>query len=168
MRIVIGSGNPAKIAAVKAVFTKDEVSPADVPSLVRSQPFSDQETREGAINRAAGSLKTVPADLSIGLEGGVMYVGEDLYLCNWGSLITRENTRFTAAGARVLLPKEIEQELLKGVELGDIMDGYAKRKNVRKKEGAIGIFTNDRISRQDMFTHVVKLLHGQWEYWQRT
>ncbi|ALX48416.1 DUF84 family protein [Lentibacillus amyloliquefaciens] len=167
MELVIGSGNPAKIAAVNDVFTEDEVFSRDVPSLVSSQPFSDEETRKGAINRAAGSLKANSADIGIGLEGGVMYVEDDLYLCNWGALITRDHVSFTAAGARILLPKEIEHELKIGNELGDVMDGYAKRENVRKKEGAVGIFTNDRISRKAMFAHVVKLLHGQWEYWQQ-
>ncbi|HLS09420.1 DUF84 family protein [Lentibacillus sp.] len=167
MNIVIGSKNPAKIAAVKDVFTQDVVGSAGAPSLVRDQPFSDTETRQGAINRAVGSLKTVSADIGIGLEGGVMYVDDRLYLCNWGALITNDNEIFTASGARILLPPEIEDELKKGIELGDVMDAYAKRQDVRKKEGAIGIFTNDRISRKTMFVHVVKLLHGQWEYWKQ-
>src|SRR5699024_8922648 len=50
-------------------------------------------------------------------------------------------------------------------ELGDMMDSYAHKQAVRNNEGAIGIFTNDLISRKDMFVHVVKLLRGQWEYW---
>ncbi|QKY69730.1 DUF84 family protein [Lentibacillus sp. CBA3610] len=164
MDIVVGSKNPTKIAAVKEVFSDDQVSPADAPSMVSQQPFSDAETRLGAINRAFNGLETASGAIGIGLEGGVMYVDNELYLCNWGALITKENNIFTASGARILLPAEIDDELKKGIELGDVMDAYAKRQDVRKKEGAIGIFTNDRISRQKMFVHVVKLLHGQWEY----
>lgn len=52
------------------------------------------------------------------------------------------------------------------MELGDIMDDYSMRKEVRNKEGAIGIFTNDLISRKEMFSHIMKLLRGQWEYWE--
>lgn len=167
MDVVIGSKNPAKIAAVKEVFSSDNVLAAGAPSLVSDQPFSDAETRQGAINRAAGSLKAVSADIGIGLEGGVMYVDGKLYLCNWGALVTSNDVMHTGSGARVLLPSEIEAELRQGMELGCVIDDYAKREDVRKKEGAIGIFTNDRISRKTMFAHVVKLLYGQWEYWQQ-
>ncbi|MFD1362296.1 DUF84 family protein [Lentibacillus salinarum] len=168
MSIVIGSQNPAKIAAVKDVFAQDEVMAADAPSQVSDQPFSDAETRLGAINRAFNALKSASGEIAIGLEGGIMYVDNELYLCNWGALVTRNNNIFTASGARILLPVEIADELKKGMELGDVMDAYAKKQDVRKKEGAIGIFTNERISRQDMFVHVVQLLRGQWEYWEET
>ncbi|WP_010532344.1 DUF84 family protein [Lentibacillus jeotgali] len=166
MKIAIGSKNPAKIGAVQDVFAYDEVISTDASSQVSKQPFSDTETRQGAINRAAGSLQATSGDIGIGLEGGVMYVDDALYLCNWGALMTIDDVIFTGSGARILLPKEIDDELKKGLELGDVMDNYAKRKDVRQKEGAIGIFTNNRISRKEMFVHAVKLLHGQWAYWQ--
>lgn len=88
-----------------------------------------------------------------------------MYLCNWGSLVTPDGKIYTASGAKIILPREIELELKDGNKLGDIMDRYARKKEVRTKEGAIGIFTNGLVSRQEMFTHVVKLLRGQWEYW---
>ncbi len=160
--------SPTKIAAVKEVFLQDNVTANDTPSLVSDQPFSDSETRQGAINRASGSLETaLPGTVGIGLEGGAMYVGNELYLCNWGALVTADSHTFTASGARILLPEEIKDALIAGEELGDVMDRYAQRENVRKNEGAIGIFTNKHVSRKMMFTHVVKLLYGQWEYWTR-
>ncbi|RYG71547.1 DUF84 family protein [Lentibacillus lipolyticus] len=164
MNIIVGSKNPAKIAAVESVFTQNHVLAAEAPSQVSAQPFSDAETRLGAINRATYCLQAASGDIGIGLEGGVMYVDDRLYLCNWGALVTMDNTIFTASGARILLPAEIDEELRKGKELGDVMDAYAKRQDVRKREGAIGIFTNEHISRKEMFIHVVKLLHGQWEF----
>lgn len=44
------------------------------------------------------------------------------------------------------------------------MDAYTKKENVRSQEGAIGIFTNNLISRESMFTHVVQLLKGQYDF----
>ncbi|TRM12988.1 DUF84 family protein [Lentibacillus cibarius] len=164
MNIIVGSNNPAKIAAVTDIFSQDKITGIQAPSQVSAQPFSDAETRLGAINRATYCLQEASGDIGVGLEGGVMYVNNGLYLCNWGALVTKNNNVFTASGARILLPSEIENELNEGVELGDVMDAYAKRQDVRKKEGAIGIFTNERISRKEMFVHVVKLLYGQWEY----
>jgi inosine/xanthosine triphosphatase len=164
MKIIVGSKNPTKVNAVQDVFSDMDVSGVDVPSQVSAQPFSDEETMQGAINRATQCAEIARDTVGIGLEGGVMYVADQLYLCNWGALVTPEKEVFTASGARVLLPKEIEKELKQGIELGNIMDYYARRKGVSKKEGAIGIFTNDHLSRQEMFAQVVTLLKGQWEY----
>jgi inosine/xanthosine triphosphatase len=167
MKIIVGSKNPTKVNAVQGVFTHEEVIGRDVDSLVAPQPFSDQETMQGAMNRAKQCAEIEADVVGIGLEGGVMYVGDQLFLCNWGALVTPNGETFTASGARVLLPKEIEVELLNGVELGVIMDRYAKKSGVSKKEGAIGIFTNDLLSRQEMFAQVVTLLKGQWSYWDK-
>lgn len=165
MKIIIGSKNPTKIKAVKTIFSNDEVISLDVPSNVSVQPYSDEETMEGAINRAK-QCANVEA-VGLGLEGGVMYVQNQLYLCNWGALVTPNQDVYTASGARIPLPDEIDVQLKAGFELGDLMDIYAKKKGVRDKEGAIGIFTNDQVSRHQMFVHVVELLRGQWEYGQK-
>jgi len=164
MKIIIGSKNPTKIKAVKDIFLNDEVISLDVPSHVSVQPYSDEETMEGAINRAK-QCSTDEA-IGIGLEGGVMYIQNQLFLCNWGALVTPNHNVYTASGARIPLPDEIDVQLKAGFELGDLMDIYAMKKEVRNNEGAIGIFTNEQVSRHDMFAHVVKLLRGQWAYHQ--
>ncbi|API90878.1 MULTISPECIES: DUF84 family protein [Virgibacillus] len=163
MKIVIGSMNKAKIQAVKEVFPEAVIVTEDADSGVSAQPFSDEETRQGAINRALSCLDTQDATFGIGLEGGVMFIGNQLYLCNWGALAFSDQL-YTASGARIALPHEITEQLIQGRELGDVMDEFAKRKQVRQQEGAVGIFTSERISRRSMFRHVMELLRGQWEF----
>ena len=165
MKIVIGSKNPTKIRACETVFPEHEVEGVAVPSHVSPQPLSDEETRRGAINRAVESIKNNDADMGVGLEGGVMFVDGILYLCNWGALATSDGKVFTSSGARIELPKEFVEPLIEGMELGDLMDEYAQKANVRSNEGAVGIFTNDLVDRSTMFTHVMLLLRGQLEYW---
>lgn len=165
MKIIIGSKNPTKLHAVEEVFSELVITSIKAESKVSAQPFSDEETREGAINRALECADYAPNAIGIGLEGGVMHVNNQLFLCNWGALVTQNKKIYTASGARILLPEEINEKLKSGVELGEIMDSYAKKNEVRNNEGAIGIFTNNIISRKEMFAHVVKLLKGQWEYW---
>ncbi|HLQ71958.1 MAG TPA: DUF84 family protein [Bacillota bacterium] len=167
MKIVIGSKNTTKIEAVQHVFTNKEVIAIDAPSKVNAQPFSDAETKEGAINRATLCVKEMPKAIGIGLEGGVMEMDDGLYVCNWGALVTPDARVFTASGARIPLPPEISEELYRGFELGDIMDRYTDKNRVREKEGAVGIFTNEHVKRDGMFIHVVKLLRGQLEYWSK-
>lgn len=165
MELIIGSKNPAKINAVEVIFPSHQVIAMDVPSNVAAQPMSDEETRQGAINRAQQCMQAASHSIGIGLEGGVMHIDNQLYICNWGALVTQNGTVYTASGARIALPEAFVAQLNNGVELGSLMDDYADKQNVRQKEGAVGIFTNDLVSRQEMFVHVVKLLRGQWEYW---
>ncbi|MFK9091144.1 DUF84 family protein [Bacillus salipaludis] len=166
MKIIIGSKNPAKINAVKNSFDDQEADfvTIDIPSGVNAQPFSDEESIEGAINRAIGALKQGNGDIGIGLEGGVHETSHGLLLCNWGALAMTNMEPIIAGGARFRLPEEVAARLRAGDELGPVMDEYAKMENVRKHEGAIGIFTNGMINRVEMFTHVTKLLVGQYTY----
>lgn len=164
MTIIIASTNPTKVNAVKEVFINQTVSAKDIPSLVSNQPLTDIETLTGALNRAKQAAKVENAIIGIGLEGGVMEIENQIYLCNWGALVDQTGAEFIAGGARIPLPVEITTALKEGKELGDLMDFYAQKKNVSKKQGAIGIFTNELIGRKDMFIHVLQLLKGQYKF----
>lgn len=166
MRVAVGSKNPAKISAVKEAFKeyKYEIISVDAESGVSEQPMSDEETIKGAVNRAIQAADRGEAEIGIGLEGGVQQTPFGLMLCNWGALTAKGMEPIIAGGARIPLPDEIAEKLLMGAELGPVMDEYAKKQNVRKNEGAVGIFTNGQINRSEMFTHVMKLLAGQYEY----
>lgn len=166
MNIIIGSKNPAKIQAVQNVF-KDQahkVISMDIPSGVSEQPFSDEETICGAKTRALNALEKGNGDIGIGLEGGVQETSLGLMLCNWGALAVNGMEPIIAGGARLLLPEEISARLRAGGELGPVMDDYANKENVSKNEGAIGIFTNGFVNRDEMFVHIINLLVGQFEY----
>lgn len=165
MQIAVGTLNQAKVKAVENVFPDAEVISCDVSSNVSKQPFSDEETIRGAINRAKNALRKINADLGIGLEGGVTETAYGLMLCNWGALVLRGGDEpIIAGGARILLPPAVAARLRKGQELGSVMDDFCKRENIRIHEGAIGIFTNGEIDRSGMYTHIVKMLKGQSDY----
>ncbi|MDP4161754.1 MAG: DUF84 family protein [Bacillota bacterium] len=166
MKIIIGTHNPAKIAAVKNVFSDKglEFVELSIPSGVSEMPFSDNETITGAVNRALASLEAGDGDIGIGLEGGVEETQHGLFLSNWGALASKNLPPIIAGGARILLPSEIAERLRAGEELGPVMDDYAKKQNVRKNEGAVGIFTNGFVNRAAMFTHIMSLLAGQYNY----
>ncbi|WP_108671328.1 DUF84 family protein [Peribacillus acanthi] len=166
MKVCVGSKNPAKVSAVVIAFqeTQVEVTSLDVSSGVSAQPFSDEETILGAITRAKNAKDLSGAEIGIGLEGGVVKTVNDIYVCNWGALVSDGNQPIIAGGARIPLPKEIGDRLLNGEELGPIMDEYTNKQNIRKREGAIGVFTNERITRSEMFVHIMRMLIGQYEY----
>ena len=166
MKIAIGTKNPAKVKAAQLACRElgGELLSVNVPSGVSEQPFSDDETIEGALNRARNALNETGADFGIGLEGGVVQTPYGLFVCNWGALITSEGDQFIAGGARIKLANAVAQELNRGRELGPVMDEYTKKQDIRKSEGAVGVFSNGRITRDRMFEHIIELLIGQYEY----
>lgn len=166
MKIAAGSTNFAKIQAITNVFSGHAIIECNVDSGVSPQPFSDEETINGAINRAKNALLEVGADIGIGLEGGVQETPYGLMLVNYGALVRFESieTPIIAGGARILLPDNISKEVRSGKELGTVMDEFCQREDISHSEGAVGVFTNNIINRVEMFSHIVSLLRGQLEY----
>ncbi len=97
-------------------------------------------------------------------RGGVVETPFGLFVCNWGALVVKGESPIIAGGARIRLPEDVAERLRKGEELGPVMEDVSKVRNVSKKEGAIGIFTNNVITRDEMFTHVMKILIGQFQF----
>lgn len=164
MKIVIGTKNPSKIAAVERAFpaANNSFFSLNIPSGVSEQPATDEETIRGAVNRATAAAQE--GDIGIGLEGGVQEISLGLCLCNWGALVEKDKPPIIAGGARFLLPEKIAERIRAGEELGPVMDDFFNKQDVRKHEGAVGIFTNGLVDRADMFLHVTKLLVGQYQY----
>lgn len=168
VEFIIGSMNHAKVQATKEVvgahFPNAIIGNVETDSGVSDQPFGDEETRLGAVNRAmrAGSLHK--NTIGIGLEGGVRLLNEKMYICNWGALVLPDGNRFTAAGAQIPLPDEIALEIQRGKELGPVIDDYFHALGLRQKEGAMGMFTAGVVTRVDLFHHILQLLIGQLKY----
>lgn len=166
MLVSIGTKNKAKTEAITNIvgnyLENVEYIQLDVPSNVSEQPFSDEETRQGAINRAENAFEKTSADLNFGLEGGVRMIDGNMYCCNWGALKLKDGTVLTAAGALFLLPEEVAKEIRAGKELGPVMDVYTNEKGIRHNKGAVGVFTANLVNRTEMFEHIVKLLIGQY------
>jgi inosine/xanthosine triphosphatase len=166
MKIAVGSLNNAKIEAVRQALQSEqvEVIGIKVSSKVAAQPFGDEETKQGAINRAQATLQESGADFGIGLEGGVVDTPAGMMVNNWGAMAAKDGSLYIASGMRIYLPEEVAEGVRAGKELGIVMEEYTNKHDVRSKEGAVGIFTNGLVTRVDMFSHVVKLLFGQYKY----
>ena len=165
MKIIIGTKNKAKVQAVQTIvsqFYDAEFVSLAVPSGVSEQPMSSEETRQGAIHRARHAF-IEGATMAFGLEGGVTLVDGQLYICNWAALVTKTAT-YTAAGAQIPLPLTVAQAVQNGEELGPVMERYTKQQDVRQGLGAVGIFTDGLVTRQQMFEHILLLLLGQYRY----
>ncbi len=159
LKVIVGSSNEVKINAIKNIFKDYEVVGIAVSSKVSDQPISDEETMRGALNRALGAKRF--GNIGIGLEGGVQQTSYGLLVISYGALVDEKNKVYLAGGTRILLPNEVAKEIYKGKELGDVMDIYAQKRDVKHDEGAVGIFTNNVVKRTEIFEHIGKLLYGQ-------
>lgn len=171
-KVLLGSQNPVKISSVKITFEKYfdkvDVSGFDVNSKVSSQPVND-ETFEGAKNRALflfekNEKENLRADYFVGIEGGIIQTYSKWFA--FGCMCIMDNEMRTGFGtsAHFELPGKIVTELLKGKELGDVMDKIQDEENTKQKHGAIGFFTNGVMNRTELYipgliTALIPFLH---------
>ena len=167
MIIIVGSTNQTKINAVKTVFPEADIHARTVDAEVSSQPKTDEETRQGAINRAIASQRISSNGFGVGLEGGVYQDKETWYLCSWGAWKGPEGPTFVAGGARIPIPTIISDGIQQGIELGEWMEQLTHHENIGQSLGTIGVLTNQYIDRTTMFVEIVKMLRGQWEFYLR-
>lgn len=161
MRIAIGSTNPVKCNAVRAVLSSlypdAEFVAVEVPSGVSPQPWGDVETRTGALNRARAALRQTGADLAAGLEGGVQDSEFGLMTSAWCVLVDGQGRVGVGGNSCTLLPPVIADQLRQGIELGAAMDQLVQRYNTRQHNGAIGILTRDLETRQSAYENIIRL-----------
>lgn len=159
MKLAVASLNRVKILAVSETLldysfvSHLELEAVSVPSLVNEQPVTHAECFTGAKNRAKTAYELVNnCRLSFGIESGVMEVpGErNAYLHLTACVIyDGKHFHFGSSGAYEL-PEDIHQMIMRdGVDLNSAMNacGYTDNPELGKSEGAIGIFSKQRITR---------------------
>lgn len=158
LKISVGSTNPVKLNATAEAFElingKTEVIKLDVDSEVSDQPTTDGEAIEGAKVRAEKSIKSGDYDFGVGLEGSVADSEYGMFLTGWAYLINNESS-YLGGGGRLLLPESIAGRIRDGEELGPVMDEVTGKKEVKEGPGAIGIFTDGIITRQQAYRNAI-------------
>ena len=160
-RVVVGSTNPVKLQAAREGFAamfphwQIEVSGVEAASGVSDQPFGDEETLQGAQQRAIAALQQIPdADYGVGIEGGVMFMGEDLLAFAWVVVLNRYKTGKAKSGA-FMLPREISTLIKQGMELGHADDVVFSQQNSKRRNGSIGLLTDDALTRTSFYSPAV-------------
>lgn len=167
MKIVVGSKNPVKVESVRKVFkevvgdlggeTSCEVVGVGVESGVPDQPWGDDEIIKGARNRAKGALETDPgAEFGVGLEGGVSEELKRMYSSAWCAVARKNGVVGVGGGMRFEIPEKMANIIRGGKEMGEVMDEFTKKENVKQKEGSIGVLTKNHTNRQKSYEQLVK------------
>lgn len=158
MKVAVGSTSPVKIQAVKEafreVFKKVEIVGVKVDSGVSSQPFKE-EIIKGSLNRAKNALKLTSADFGVGIESGVTKLGEKWYNLGFITIIHKEGRMGTGTSGWFECPQNVLEKLKDRKELGQAMSELTGRADIKKQEGAIGIFTKGKVTRKELYKHGV-------------
>ncbi|MBI4441268.1 inosine/xanthosine triphosphatase [Candidatus Woesearchaeota archaeon] len=164
MLITIGSTNPVKVAALTEIlgdyplFAGAEIMGIAVPSGVAAQPMTEQETMDGAMNRARAAYRT---DYSFGVESGLKMVpyGRTGYM-NFVTCAAFDGREFYLGQSSAFeLPIEVINLVLRdGIESGIAFHtlGLTASANLKHEEGTIGILTNGRITRKEYLKEAIR------------
>ena len=150
--IIVASKNPAKINAVNSAFSEAftesfTIEGVSVKSGVPDQPLSHSETLAGARNRVNNAKAIHPnADFWVGLEAGIE--GEHAFA--W-MVICNGQQQGEACSASFLLPAAVLTGIKEGKELGVVMDEQFGTSNIKQKGGAIGLLTNNLLTRSSVY-----------------
>lgn len=157
-QVTVGSTNPIKIQAVREVFheigERGDVRGVQVKSNVAAQPFNEAVI-EGAVNRAQNALKLTGTEWGVGIEGGIIQLGRRWYNVGFVAIMNKEGKKGIGSSGWFECPPKILEELQRGRELGDVMDELTGRTETKIKDGAIGIFTQGRVKRKNLYKHGV-------------
>jgi inosine/xanthosine triphosphatase len=152
----VGSENPVKISCVAEAVTPFWPTARTVgtrtDSLVSVQPVSDEETYTGAHNRARQALLQVAgADYGVGVEGGIIDQSEGMWAFAWVVMVDRAGREGRGQTGRFLLPPGVAKLVRAGMELGAADDHFFGRQNSKQQEGAIGLLSDRRLTRMELY-----------------
>jgi inosine/xanthosine triphosphatase len=153
MKIKVGTHNPLKVRATRNVmekiYTNVDVEGIEVDSGVGDQPIGLDETIQGAVNRARNAF--LDADLSVGIESGLLAAPHSItgYLdLQWCAIYDGERiTLGVSAGFEY--PPVVVEEVLKGQEVGEVMDEVTGVEKLGQKTGAVSILTKGLLDRTE-------------------
>ncbi|OHX66078.1 inosine/xanthosine triphosphatase [Flammeovirga pacifica] len=164
-KIAIASKNTVKINAslegMKKILPKInfEVIGVDVSSGVSDQPMSNNETWQGALNRAMNAkAEVVDADYWIGMEGGIDKDDDGkMYAFAWMCVIDQDGDIGKGMTGLFYLPPKVQQLVEEGIELGHANDQVFNEHGSKQKGGAVGSLTFGALGRTEYYVQALIL-----------
>lgn len=158
--VAIGSENKAKNYAVTTAFDRAFSRPIEthsfaIPSTISEQPTTDEESIQGATNRALGALATLnEAHYGVGLEGNTITIADRMYLHGWVAIAERSSGEVGIGhSSGIELPQALKAGIEAGKELGPLMQSLLKDTDntIRHTSGTNGILSGNLYTREQEF-----------------
>ena len=158
--IAIGSTNPVKLAAARAILAPlapdASIEAVAVASTVPDQPFGDDETIRGAQARATAARAALGAELGVGIEGGVVAQDDgSMRTCAWAVIVDGNGKTGVGGSLAMPLPSDVARMIRDGMELGHAMDRLVGAHDTKRGAGAVGILTAGLVDRQRAYEVLV-------------
>lgn len=160
--IIVASKNPVKINAVGEAFRRMfknesfEIKGVSVPSDIADQPMTDEETYQGAMNRACNAFNVENgAEYCVGIEGGLEEKNGELEAFAWVVIRSKAGKFGKGRTSTFFLPKRVAELVKEGKELGDASDEVFQEDNSKQKQGTIGLLTGNNIDRTKYYIESV-------------
>jgi inosine/xanthosine triphosphatase len=163
---MVASNNPVKIKATKEAFQLFfqsiviESSEIILPTTNNLQPIGEEDTRKHSRLRTLQAKKLHPGyDYYVGIEGGIVKLNSgETRIVVYSSVSKSENIE-TIRGCEIPLPADwyilLNKDEFK--ELGDIAAQVSGVKNIKQKQGAVGYFTKNQVTRFDILKQSVTM-----------
>ena len=177
--VAVGSENPVKVAAVRAVFSRIfsavNVLAVKVNSGVPPQPFNEDTVR-GAVNRAKEALRRCHADFGVGIEAGLFSMPKVKFLktgfvdVQWCAIADSEGRISLGCGPGFEHPPAvIERVLREGVEIEQAFEALTGEKNIGERAGAVGFLSKNLTNRREItemcvLMALIPMLNKQWYF----
>ncbi len=160
MIVAVGSTNPTKVEPVNSVFShhfKDvKVVGVAVESGVSDQPMDDNETYNGALNRAKNAmLKVENAEYGVGIEGGLHQHNYGWFERSVVVIVNKAGEIGVGSSGGLVLPEKVISKINKGKNLEEAIDELFGTKEIGEGIGMFGIFTKGVVTRSEGVRHGV-------------
>ncbi|MFI5240194.1 MAG: DUF84 family protein [Candidatus Saccharimonadia bacterium] len=161
MKIAIGSKNPVKIAAVRQAFSvmwpgqSFDLVASDVPSGVSDQPLETDLTIKGAINRAKTVKVALRPDYAVGIEGGLVKIGNQWFEDDWVAVIDYSGLIGLGGSPRLEIAPALMRLIRQGMSMGEAADSIFGSDNIKQQEGYAGRVTSGVFTRSDVLCDAV-------------
>jgi len=151
LKVVVGSRNPVKVNSVRNVFLKFfqdlEVVGEDVGSKVSVQPRTEEETLEGARSRADQVFERFRPDFSVGVEGGIQRIGDNIFSFAWVCIKSKDGLVGLGRTASFPVPRKVMELVEGGLEMGEANDLVFKVEGSKQRGGLIGHLSKGKLDR---------------------
>lgn len=161
-KIIVASANPIKIETAlngfKRMFPRQkfEIQGYETQSGVSDQPITEEETLQGALNRASKVRETHrDGDFYVGIESGLEEYEGRLKSFGWVVVINKAGKFGEGRTGTFFLPPRVADLISQGYELGEADDIVFGMTNSKQSKGAIGILTGGVLSRASFYETAV-------------
>lgn len=162
MKIVLGSTSQSKVEILKNVLKNDqidaEIIPIEVDSGIADQPLDEKTTIQGAVNRATNAISNFneELDLSIGLEGGLVFINDIYYLVCAASIIDKDGNKYIGISKKIPLPKIVSGKVKEGEQFGIVIREFEATLEESESQ-ELKDLVKELISREQSFTEAIKI-----------